>query len=107
TEMTNITAQHRKHILYDAHCVFCTDSARRLNKRLLRRGWTFTPIQTPWARQLLGLNEDETPAEMALIAADGHVLHGVDALLHLCREIPAWYPIHVLACIPFMRPILR
>src|ERR1051325_5756610 len=96
-----------RQILYDVQCGFCTRTARRFRDRLERRGWTFTPIQTPWVRAHLGFSSDQTPAEMALITGDGRTLHGLEAVLELSGELHGYRFIGLLGRIAPLRSLLR
>ncbi len=72
-----------------------------------RAAGTWFPLQAKWIRQKLGLKEGEVPDEMKLLAADGAILGGADALIRLARSIWWAWPLFVLAQIPEARPILR
>jgi predicted DCC family thiol-disulfide oxidoreductase YuxK len=94
-------------IFFDGTCGLCTASYRRFGPMTERRGFRWSALQEPHARELLRLAEGELPGEMKLRRPDGTILGGVDALLHVARHIwwawPAWF----LSCVPGVKPLLR
>ncbi|HSY74670.1 MAG TPA: hypothetical protein VK810_04305, partial [Dongiaceae bacterium] len=55
-----------------------------------------------WVRERLGLKPDSELTEMKLLAADGKIYGGADALLQIARQIWWAWPLFALAKIPGM-----
>jgi predicted metal-dependent hydrolase/predicted DCC family thiol-disulfide oxidoreductase YuxK len=89
-------------IFYDGECRFCISNIRRHEKLLHRHGFELATLQTPWVRERLGLKPDSELAEMKLLAADGKIYGGADALLQIARRIWWARPLFALAQIPGM-----
>jgi len=93
-------------VFFDADCAFCSAWARRLHAMLASRGFGLAPLQSPRVRALLSLPDGELLREMRLLTADGSVLGGADALIHLARNIWWARPVYALAQIPRVRALL-
>lgn len=104
---TEIKETFRGWVGYDAHCAFCQRWAWRTDELLTRRGWHLAPFQAKWVREKLDLGEGEVPDEMKLLAADGRVFGGADAVVRLARSIWWAWPLFALSQLPGARPILR
>lgn len=94
-------------VFYDGECSLCSGTAARFAPLLSRHHFRLAPLQTPWVQQRLGLNPAEPLMEMKLLAADGRVLGGLDALLHIARRIWWVWPLFAVAQIPGMKELLR
>ncbi|HWW01639.1 MAG TPA: DUF393 domain-containing protein [Candidatus Acidoferrum sp.] len=94
-------------VLFDADCRLCRTLANRCGPLLRRRHLDLVPLQTPWVRKRLGLNDTELFAEMRLLTQDGAVYGGADALLAIARQIWWAKPVCWLACVPGVTPVLR
>lgn len=105
TEQTTEAAQGW--VLYDGECSFCTGAAARFAPMLLRHHFNLAPLQTAWVQQRIGLNPDEPLAEMKLLAADGEIYGGADALLQIARRICWAWPLFALAQIPGVMILFR
>jgi predicted DCC family thiol-disulfide oxidoreductase YuxK len=73
---------------------------------LAQRGLHAVPLQTGWARGLLGLKEGDALAEMKVISG-GRVYGGADALLQIARAIWWAWPLFILGKAPGMKALLR
>lgn len=93
-------------VFFDADCPFCSTWARRMHATLGSSGFGLAPLQSPRVRALLSLPDGELLREMRLLAADGSVLGGADALVYLARNIWWAWPMYVLAQLPGMRALL-
>jgi predicted DCC family thiol-disulfide oxidoreductase YuxK len=83
-------------ILYDADCRLCAGLAARFRPWLADRHFELLPLQTPWIRERLGLDDARLLAEMRLLRPDRTVFGGADALFEISRHYwPAW-PIYQL-----------
>jgi predicted DCC family thiol-disulfide oxidoreductase YuxK len=94
-------------VAYDAQCGFCSAWAGRTHELLASRGFHLVPLQAPWVKAHLGLNQNELPAEMKLLAADGAVSGGADAMLAIARRIWWAWPLFIISLLPGVTPALR
>lgn len=99
--------RRRGWVFYDAECAFCTSLARWLEPTLLRRGFHCAALQEHWVAIVLGLPREELLRELRVRTANGEVLGGADALLHLARHIWWARPLYALAQIPSPRDLMR
>jgi predicted DCC family thiol-disulfide oxidoreductase YuxK len=94
-------------VLYDADCGVCTNLAQRFTNILVRRDFTPLPLQTPWVRERLGLNNAQLLAEMRLLLPNGSVFAGTDAVVEISRHYWWARPLYVLSRIPPFKSLLR
>ncbi len=107
TEITDKTISEAQGVIFfDATCGPCTTGAHRLDRFLGQRGYVFLPLQDPCATRLTHLSPDELRREMKLRLADGRILGGVDAFLHLGRSLCWIRPFAWIAAAPGVRLIL-
>jgi predicted DCC family thiol-disulfide oxidoreductase YuxK len=104
---TEITEYIKGWVLYDGDCVLCQRWAERTRPLLLRRGFHFVPIQAAWVRARLGHAENEPLTEMKLLAADGRILVGADAIVQITRAIWWTWPFYAIAQLPGIKLALR
>lgn len=104
---TEITEHIKGWVLYDGDCAFCRQWVERTRLLLLRRGFHFVPLQAVWVRERLGHAENESLTEMKLLAPDGRILGGADAIVEMTRSIWWAWPFYALAQLPGIKPILR
>ena len=104
---TETTEYVRGWVFYDSHCGFCSSWANRTHDLLLRRGFHLVPLQAPWVKARLGLDDAELMKEMKLLTASGRVLGGADALIHISGAIWWAWPVFALSLLPGVRPIFR
>jgi uncharacterized protein len=93
-------AQNSGWVFYDGECQFCINNVRRHDKLLRLHGFEPATLQTPWVRDRLNLKPDSELPEMKLLAADGQIYGGADALLQIARRIWWAWPMFALAKIP-------
>jgi len=105
SERTIRTAQ--SWVLYDGECSFCTGVATRFAPMLRRHHFNLAPLQTPWVRKQLGLRIGEPLAEMKLLADDGQIYGGADALAQIARKIWWAWPLFAMAHLPGVKSLLR
>ena len=79
----------------------------RFSPMLRRHHFDFTPLQAAWAQKRLGLKPGEPLVEMKLLAADGQIYGGADALAQMARRIWWAWPLFALAQIPGVMILLR
>jgi len=103
--MTHATHEspRRGWVLYDSGCSLCTSAIRRLEGALRPRGFGVAPLQSPWVCERLGTPAGEQPEEMKVVTADGRILGGADAIIHLARYIWWAWPLFALSQIPGMK----
>lgn len=94
-------------MLFDADCRFCRAVANRYVPMLRRRHLELVPLQTPWVKERLGLNDAELLAEMRFLTPEGAIYGGADALLAIARRIWWAKPACWLARLPGVTPALR
>jgi predicted DCC family thiol-disulfide oxidoreductase YuxK len=94
-------------VLYDGDCPLCTGAAARFAPLLRRHRFRLAPLQTDWVRRRLALPPDAPLAEMKLLAADGSVYGGAEALVQIARRIWWAWPLFALAHIPGAMILLR
>lgn len=99
--------RNRGWVFYDADCAFCTSLARWLEPTLLRRSFHCAALQEHWVAIVLGLPREELLNELRVRTANGEVLGGANALLHLARHIWWAWPLYALGRIPSPRDLLR
>ena len=93
-------------VLYDGDCPLCCAAATRFEPLLQRHGYQFAPLQTPWVRERLGLQPNAPLDEMKLLAADGNVFGGAEAVVQIARAIWWAWPLFALAQIPGVKHLL-
>ena len=74
---------------------------------LLRHRFDLAPLQTKWVQNRLGLKPGEPLAGMKLLAADGRIYGGADALVQIVRSIWWAWPLFALAQISGAMSLLR
>ncbi|HUA68117.1 MAG TPA: DCC1-like thiol-disulfide oxidoreductase family protein, partial [Candidatus Saccharimonadales bacterium] len=94
-------------VLYDGECSLCTGAVVRFASMLQRHRFGLAPLQAPWALQQLGLKPSEQFTEMKMLADDGKVYGGADALLQIARKIWWAWPLFAVSLLPGVRPLLR
>jgi predicted DCC family thiol-disulfide oxidoreductase YuxK len=91
-------------VLFDGVCILCSGWVRFLLARDHDGDFRFTPIQSPYGRQLaerLGI-DPETPETNALIAG-GRAYFKLDSMIEALQRFPRWRWVRVLAILP--RPV--
>jgi predicted DCC family thiol-disulfide oxidoreductase YuxK len=104
---TEITETNKGWVFYDGECALCRGWVERTYAIVLRRGYHFVPLQTPFARARLGLEADEPLREMKLLTARGNIFGGADALVQIVRAIWWLWPFYAFAQVPGVQPLLR
>ena len=109
TEMSdnNATQPVEGWICYDGDCAFCRRWLRRVEPPLLRRGFGFVSLQTPWVKAKLNVPEVELLKQMRLMVSDGRMFGGADAAVVLARYVWWLWPLWIISKIPGTMPIIR
>lgn len=94
-------------MLYDGECSLCTGAARRFQNLLFKHGFGLATLQSPWVHRRLGTNAKAPPVEMKLLAEDGRVFGGADALVQVARKIWWAWPLFAIAQVPGAMVLLR
>jgi predicted DCC family thiol-disulfide oxidoreductase YuxK len=91
-------------VLYDGDCAFCRGLIARYGPMLARQGIVSEPLQSPWVRAKLGMSEEaDLPLllmEMRVLARDGQVYGGAEALVFLAGLFWWAWPLVVLSRLP-------
>jgi predicted DCC family thiol-disulfide oxidoreductase YuxK len=109
TEMTDKVARHPTAgwVCYDGECALCLRWVRRVERSLLRRGFSFVPLQTEWVKVRLNLTADDPLTEMRVLRPDQLVLGGADAAVTLMRHVWWLWPLWLFSRIPGAMLIFR
>ncbi|HJT81832.1 MAG TPA: DCC1-like thiol-disulfide oxidoreductase family protein, partial [Chthoniobacterales bacterium] len=91
-------------ILYDGKCRFCIAAANQFRQLFARRGFAFTPLQTPWVQRRLGLVPGAPLEEMRVLTVDGEHYGGANAVLFLANQIWWLRPLGWIGKLPFVHP---
>lgn len=105
TEITDNT--NSGWIFYDGECSLCRTWAGRLRGALQRRGFLLLPLQTPWVRASLRLDNRSPLKEMLVQLPDGRTFGGAEAVVELARRIWWMWPLWAASRIPGMLRALR
>ena len=109
TERTKIK-EYRKFagwVFYDGQCPLCVWLARRFLFVLRRRGFQSIPLQTPWVRARLGLDEEDGLEEMLVLTLGGALHGGAEAVVYLAHRIWWAWPVYALSRLPGAMALLR
>jgi predicted DCC family thiol-disulfide oxidoreductase YuxK len=98
---------NRGWLFYDGECPLCLNAAARFAPMLHRHHFYLAPLQATWVREQLGLKPGEPLTEMKLLADDGRIFGGADALAQIARRIWWAWPLFALAQIPGTIGFLR
>lgn len=102
----NQTSSFQGWVCYDSDCPFCVNLAGRAHLRLIGKGFTLVPLQSPWVSQKIGLTGQPLLTEMKVITPCGQMLGGAAALLHLARFFWWGRPLAVLGRVPLIYRLL-
>jgi predicted DCC family thiol-disulfide oxidoreductase YuxK len=94
-------------ILFDGDCTFCRSFVQKHAVFLAHHGFSTLPLQTPWVRELLQTSPTPLLAEMRLLASEGTVFGGANALLEIAQKIWWVRPARWVAYFPGVKPLLR
>lgn len=87
-------------VLYDGACGFCSRWVPFWEEVLRKRGFGIAPLQTPWAKDRLGLDGDDLIRDLRLLFRDGRHVEGADVYRQVMRRMPWAYPIYALSVAP-------
>jgi predicted DCC family thiol-disulfide oxidoreductase YuxK len=94
-------------IYFDGQCQFCVALRERWGVIFERRGFVWTPLQTPGTSDRLGITEAQLQAEMWLQLADGRKLGGIDTWSALMRRVWWLWPVGAVLALPGFNAIGR
>jgi predicted DCC family thiol-disulfide oxidoreductase YuxK len=97
----------RAWLFYDGECPICCRWVERLRAPLSKHHFGFAPLQSDFAQKTLRLNPGEIPGEMKSLTAEGAVLGGADAALHIARFLWWAKPISLAAWLPGGKALIR
>jgi len=104
---TNATPPTTGWVCYDGDCALCLRWLRRVERPLLRRGFGFISLQTPWLKEKLNLSEADLLTEMRLLLPDRRIIGGADAAVTLMRYIWWLWPLWLVSHLPGAMVIVR
>lgn len=87
-------------VFYDGECQLCTSAVARFAPMLRRHHFILAPLQVPWTQKRLDLKPAEPLVEMKLLAANGQIYGGAEALVEIARRIWWAWPLFALTQIP-------
>ncbi len=93
----------RGEVFYDGQCPICLRGIARFGGLLARHGFKVEPLQTPGTQERAGRSREAMMRDMHLLTADGRVMAGVDAYLHIGDTIGWLRPIAWIARLPGLR----
>ncbi|MGH7953290.1 MAG: DUF309 domain-containing protein [Limisphaerales bacterium] len=99
-KLSLLPASNSGWVFYDGDCPICISAVRRFEKLLHRRDFEIATMQTPWARERLGLKPDSALTEMFVLTPDGRRFGGADGILQITRRIWWAWPLFALSKIP-------
>lgn len=92
-------------ILYDDSCGFCRRWVPFWESALRRRGFGIAPLQAPWVRDRLRMDENELLHDLRLLLADGSHLAGADVYRYATRRIWWAWPVYLFSITPGLRRV--
>jgi predicted DCC family thiol-disulfide oxidoreductase YuxK len=101
TEMTDKNVRNPAGWIYfDGECRFCVEHRKRWGSVFERRGFVWTPLQTPGTAERLGITEAQLQAEMWLRLADDRRFSGINAWSAVMRRVWWLWPMGVVLALP-------
>jgi predicted DCC family thiol-disulfide oxidoreductase YuxK len=91
---------------YDDTCRFCRRIRAHADPVFRARGFVFVPLRHPELAARLGVDPLHSHGEMKLLLADGTILGGGDACLHLGRRVWWTAPVAWIAGLGPFRPMV-
>jgi predicted DCC family thiol-disulfide oxidoreductase YuxK len=92
-------------VCYDGECPLCLGLIKRWGRAMRRSGFRLARLQDAWVQRRLGLTG--IPDEMKLIAADGEVIGGADAVLAIAEGLGLPHDLVQGARSALVMPVLR
>ncbi len=99
---------HADLVLYDGHCVFCTNSVDFLMRFDLGKRLAAVSIHDPLVAQQFGdLSYDQLMEQMYVIPASDRKLRygGAAAIRYLSRKLPLLWPLAPFLHLPYSLPV--
>jgi predicted DCC family thiol-disulfide oxidoreductase YuxK len=94
-------------VCYDGDCPLCLRWLRRVERPLLRRGYSFVPLQTAWVKAQLNLADSDPLTEMRVLRLGQQDLGGADAAVVLMRHVWWLWPLWLFSRVPGAMPLFR
>ena len=95
-------------VVYDGNCPFCRRQVDRIRRRDARAIFSYLPRQTPGLTERFPrLAEQDFNTGMRLIAPEGIVHLGADAVYHIARRLPGWRRWAWLYQVPGLHALFR
>ncbi len=93
-------------ILYDAGCGICSRAVPSWARSLAKAGFGTRPLQDPWVRERLGLDDEALVRDIRLLFADGRHVAGADVYREVFRRRAHTYPLFLLSVVPGVRQLV-
>lgn len=84
-------------VLYDGECAMCSALVEHFGPILKRRGFALATLKA----------KNMPLHEMAILAQDGRVLGGADAIVYLSRFVWWAWPLSIISKLPGVMQVLR
>lgn len=102
------TDANRWVVVYDGECEYCRRQVARIRERDVDARFELIPRQTEGLiERFPSLAEGDFDAGMRLIAPDGRVYIGPDAVYQIARRLPGWRHMTWLYRVPGLRGLFR
>ena len=98
----------RPAVVYDAECAFCRGQIARIQARDRNGTFEYVPRQTPeLLRRFPRLAKGDFNTGMRLVAPDGHIFVGADAVYQIARALRPWSWVAWLYRVPGLHALAR
>ena len=88
-------------VIYDGECAFCRRQISRIRRKDTHGKFAFVPRQTPGIEDRFPqLAQSDFNTGMRLVATDGRIFIGADAVYHIVQELPFWRRVAWLYRVP-------
>ena len=92
-------------VIYDGHCVFCTNQVQKLARWAGKGRLAFLSLHdSEVARRYPQLSYDDLMKQMYVVTSSGKEYAGAAAFRYLTRQLPRLYPLAPFLHIPFSLP---
>ena len=95
-------------VVYDGECAFCRRQISRIRRKDTHGKFALVPRQTPGIEDRFPqLAQSDFNTGMRLIAPDGRIFVGADAVYHIARDLPFWRRVAWLYRVPGIQKLAR
>ena len=100
------TAPQNGWILYDGSCGFCFWWVHFWEKVVAKRGFALKDLQTALADGSIQIEKDRLLDDIRVLDANGQLVSGADAYLHVAKRIWWAWPFYATFSLPGFRQLL-